>query len=139
MMKMENYDEEMMKKKKKKKKPALTLNNQEKEDALLKMRQFNRNNLTIRNVINSTSGKEFTLKITPEILMKCLKKHSGGPKVKAEEKAMIQNDDGEEFDGLLRLTTLLDEHGNSVLHRAVACNQLEFVNYFLEKGIIIYI
>ena len=36
----------------------------------------------VKNVIESSSGKEFTLKITDELLMKCLTKHSGGPKVK---------------------------------------------------------
>jgi hypothetical protein len=39
--------------------------------------QFN-----VKNVIESSSGKEFTLKITDDLLMKCFTKHSGGPKMK---------------------------------------------------------
>jgi hypothetical protein len=37
-------------------------------------------NLTVKNVIDS-KGKEFTIKITDEILMKCFGKHSGGPNI----------------------------------------------------------
>ena len=33
----------------------------------------------INNVIKSANGKEFTIKITDEILMQCFNKHSGGP------------------------------------------------------------
>jgi hypothetical protein len=36
-------------------------------------------NLQIKNVIESTNGKEFTIKVTDEILEKCFSKHSGGP------------------------------------------------------------
>jgi hypothetical protein len=44
---------------------------------------LNKNNrvLNIRNVIDSSNGKEFTIKITEEVFMKCLFKHSGGPAV----------------------------------------------------------
>ena len=44
-----------------------------------------KSHLIVKNVIESSSGKEFTLKITDELLMKCFAKHSGGPKLKYSE------------------------------------------------------
>ncbi len=135
---LENYENSVKptKKRRKIRNSTFGLTEQEKEEILIKKRLFNKANLKVSNVINSTSGREFTLKITPEIFLRCLKKHSGGPKVIIdEEENTYAKNDNEESDGLLRLTTLLDNCGNSVLHRAVASNQVEFVNYFLEKDV----
>jgi hypothetical protein len=38
--------------------------------------------LKVKNVLESSTGKEFTLKITDDLLMRCFSKHSGGPKMK---------------------------------------------------------
>jgi hypothetical protein len=38
-----------------------------------------KNNFNIKNVIESSNGKEFTIKITEEIVLKCLCRNSGGP------------------------------------------------------------
>ena len=35
----------------------------------------------LKNVLKSTNGKEFTIKITDEVIKKCLTKYSGGPSV----------------------------------------------------------
>jgi len=39
-------------------------------------------NFTLKNVIKFSDGKEFTMKITDEIIMSCFSHHSGGPKMR---------------------------------------------------------
>lgn len=41
----------------------------------------NKTKFKVKNVIEATNGKEFTIKIDEEIFLKCLLKHSGGPSV----------------------------------------------------------
>ena len=43
-------------------------------------------NFFVKNIFNSVSGKEFTQKISDEIVAKCFYRHSGGPSVIKEQK-----------------------------------------------------
>ena len=110
----------------------------------------------IKNVIKSTSGKEFTLKITRDIIRRCFVKYSGGPSVlnmgfynndKEENKKNYETNDMkvmEDFpDGTdntkkakeaVNFYKLVDrKNGNSFLHKAVIGGYEDFVRYFLEK------
>jgi hypothetical protein len=42
--------------------------------------------LSVRNIFNTFSGKEFTVKITDEIIAECYFRHSGGPLIKTDTK-----------------------------------------------------
>ena len=110
----------------------------------------------LKKVIKSTSGKEFTFKITKDIIRRCFVKYSGGPQILSMEffKKKLKNqksydmnnikinddevlDDGEETKkGKDRVNyyKLIDKKtGNSFLHLAVIGGYEEFVRYFLEK------
>ena len=104
----------------------------------------------LKKVIKSTSGKEFTIKITKDILRKCFVKYSGGPpilkmgifkKEKEEDRKnfeVINNQDGEEDTkkphNFVNFFKLIDKkNGNSFLHMAVLGGYDELVRYLLDK------
>ncbi len=104
----------------------------------------------MKKVIKSTSGKEFTIKITKDILRKCFVKYSGGPpilkmgifkKEKEEDRKnfeVINNQDGEEDTkkphNFVNFFKLIDKkNGNSFLHMAVLGGYDELVRYLLDK------
>ena len=104
----------------------------------------------LKKVIKSTSGKEFTIKITKDILRKCFVKYSGGPpilkmgifkKEKEEDRKnfeVINNQDGEEDKkkphNFVNFFKLIDKkNGNSFLHMAVLGGYDELVRYLLDK------
>lgn len=92
-------------------------------------------NFSLKNVIKATNGKEFTVKITDNIIKQCLIKHSGGPKNKLEKfESNLDRDDSSE-DNILQMIKLKDDNGNTNLHNAVLRDSREFVRYFLEKHI----
>ena len=110
----------------------------------------------LKKVIKSTSGKEFTFKITKDIIRRCFVKYSGGPPIldmeffkhkrdenkknyeinnlKVDEDAQ---DDGEVTkkarEGVNYYKLIDKKTGNSFLHLAVIGGYEEFVRYFLEK------
>ena len=110
----------------------------------------------LKKVIKSTSGKEFTFKITKDIIRRCFVKYSGGPpilgmeffKQKREENKKsydlnnikvdddIQDEEEATKKGheAVNFYKLIDKKtGNSFLHLAVIGGYEEFVRYFLEK------
>ena len=89
--------------------------------------------LTLKNVINSKNGKEFTIKINDDVVKKCLLKYSGGPKSHLNQKTKCEVTNKDENENILRMEKLKDEFGNTNLHNAVKKNSREFVRYFLEK------
>jgi hypothetical protein len=94
--------------------------------------RLKKTNFVVRNVIDSANGKEFTIKITDELLMQCFSKHSGGPSL---ERFKIQppskHKDAEFYINLLEIK---DEEGNSLLHISVLDNIYDLVEYLLIKG-----
>ena len=94
-------------------------------------------NFSLKNVIKATNGKEFTVKITDNIIKQCMIKHSGGPRNKVEkyECDLNKEDNDDEDNNLLKMIKLKDENGNTNLHNAVLKDSREFVRYFLEKNI----
>ena len=110
----------------------------------------------LKKVIKSTSGKEFTFKITNDIIRRCFVNYSGGPpilemeffKQKKEENKKnydwnnikVNDDIQEEGETskkgkeIVNFYKLIDKKtGNSFLHLAVIGGYEEFVRYFLEK------
>ena len=107
----------------------------------------------VNEAIKSTTGKEFTFRITKDILRKCFIKYSGGPpllkmnffkKEKEEnrknyeikENSVIENkeDDYKKPDFFVNYYKLIDKkNGNSFLHMAVMGGYEELVRYLLEK------
>ena len=111
--------------------------------------------LKLKKVIDSTSGKEFTVKINKDVIKKCFSKYSGGPSLfkidffrhKKEENKNdynkkdikidqdFPNDSEESKSEKVNYYKLIDKKtGNSFLHLAVLGGYEEFVKYFLEKN-----
>ena len=111
--------------------------------------------LKLKKVIDSTSGKEFTVKINKDVIKKCFSRYSGGPsllkidflKHKKEENKNdynkkdikidqdFPNDSEESQSEKVNYYKLIDKKtGNSFLHLAVLGGYEEFVKYFLEKN-----
>ena len=111
--------------------------------------------LKLKKVIDSTSGKEFTVKINKDVIKKCFSKYSGGPSLfkidffrhKKEKNKNdynkkdikidqdFPNDSEESQSEKVNYYKLIDKKtGNSFLHLAVLGGHEEFVKYFLEKN-----
>jgi len=88
------------------------------------------NPLKVKNVIESSSGKEFTLKITDDLIMKCFAKHSGGPKMKNLPNFKSRNPKQTSN----KLETQF-ENGDTFLHMAIMYQQIELVGYLITKGV----
>ena len=125
------------------------------------LNENNKNNkikFSLKKVIKSTSGKEFTFKITKDIIQKCFIKYSGGPSVlkmshykknddEIEDNNQLNNDNvdinevleeeislGKKSEDYVNYYKLIEKKtGNSFLHLAVIGGYDEFVRYFLEK------
>ena len=152
--------------------PSSTLNNKKRPLSCknnngysnLNENQINNNKITfhLKKVIKSTSGKEFTFKITKDIIQKCFIKYSGGPTVlkmknyknnkelednninninNNENESININEEleeeislGKKTENFVNYFQLIDKKtGNSFLHLAVIGGYDEFVRYFLEK------
>ena len=91
-------------------------------------------NFHIKNIVKNSNGKEFTIKITPEIKKKCIFNYSCGPKKNIlNDNIKIKIEKEKQY--LITLEQLNDENGNNNLQIAVKKNLIDFVNYFLEKKI----
>ncbi len=99
--------------------------------------------LNLKNVIKSNGGKEFTIKVTDQMLKKCLDKYSGGPEaikyLKTESMKNIKTNsylnNNINTDGFVNFYELTEKNtGNSYLHLAVMGNYPELVKYFIDKG-----
>ncbi len=93
----------------------------------------------LKNVLKSTNGKEFTIKITDEVIKKCFAKYSGGPSVISYLKSQLKKDQFNEKENELRedqvnFYNLTTKEGNSFLHIATMENLPELVKYFTDKG-----
>ena len=89
--------------------------------------------LTLKNVVKSKNGKEFTIKVNDDVIRKCLLKYSGGPKSNINKKTKYEVKEKDQNENILRMEKLKDEFGNTNLHNAVKKSSREFVRYFLEK------
>ena len=109
-------------------------NNNNKENNKKILHKYN-----IKNSLSNNLGKEFTVKITSNLIKKSFLKYSGGPfyfKKKNSNENKIEDDD--EIDNkkyYIKLKDLKDKDGNNNLHLSVIKNLEKFVEYFLEKGI----
>ena len=125
--------------------PYSTLNNNNAKNKIT----FN-----LQKVIKSTSGKEFTIKITNDIIQKCFIKYSGGPTTLKMNNKKNENENnniinyapdineeleeeitlGKKDENYVNYYKLIEKNtGNSFLHLAVIGGYDEFVRYFLEK------
>lgn len=98
-------------------------------------------NFNLKNAIKSNGGKEFTIKITDEIMRKCLDKYSGGPEIikylkEEKEKNTNNNYNNNDMnsDGYVNFYELTEKNtGNSFLHLAAQGNYPQLLKYFIEK------
>ena len=93
----------------------------------------------LKNVLKSTNGKEFTIKITDDVIRKCFAKYSGGPDVISYLKEQFKYHQFKEKEDELRedqvnFYDVITEEGNSFLHIAIIDNLPELVQYFTDKG-----
>ena len=99
-----------------------------------KMAKNQKFNFSLKNVLPSNNGKEFTKNVTEQNINECLKKYSGGPQninflnIKCEDN-INENNKYVDFYNLEKKNT-----GNSYLHISTIENYPELVQYFLEKG-----
>ena len=89
----------------------------------------------IKNVLNNTNGKEFTIDANGNTINKCFTKYSGGPEniqfLKYDDKQKLNKNDKDKVD----FYELIDKNtGDSYLHKAVIDGCPEIVEYFLNKG-----
>ena len=95
---------------------------------------YNYRNFQIKNIIQNANGKEFTMKVTPEIKKKCIFNYSCGPKKNIiNDNIKINNEKEKQY--LITLEQLNDENGNNNLQIAVKKHLIDFINYFLDKNI----
>ena len=101
----------------------------------------NRNKIQfkLKNALKSTHGKEFTIKITDDIIRKCFSKYSGGPEVisylkEQFNKEQFKNNENELREDQVNFYDIITEEGNSFLHIATMENLPELVKYFTDKG-----
>lgn len=91
----------------------------------------------LKQVINSSNGKNYTMKITDKIINRCMIKHSGGPvdnnKMRYDEIDIDEEKVQMKDPNLISLKDMKDSNGNSYLHEAVVNNSIEFVDYYLSK------
>lgn len=92
-------------------------------------------NLRVKNVIGSTNGKEFTIKITDEIFMKCFSKHSGGPTIKIEGTKIYPHLSNKDQEYYINLLEMRDCNGNYLIHISVIDKFVELVLYLIIKNI----
>ena len=102
-------------------------------------RNINKIKFKLKNALKSTNGKEFTIKITDEIIRKCFMKYSGGPEVISYLKEQFKNEQFKNNEDELRedqvnFYDIITEEGNSFLHIATMENLPELVKYFTDKG-----
>ena len=99
--------------------------------------------LNLKNVLKSNGGKEFTVKVTDEVVRKCLDKYSGGPEVIKYLNSIIgsninnNNNINNNIDtnGFVNFYDLTEKNtGNSYLHLVAEGNYPQLVKYFIEKG-----
>ena len=99
-------------------------------------------NFNLKNVLKSNGGKEFTIKVTDEVVKKCLDKYSRGPEVikflndeigkNIKDNNLTNNMNS---DGFVNFYELREKNtGNSYLHLATLGNYPQIVKYFIEKG-----
>lgn len=95
-------------------------------------------NYTLKNILTGYDGKEFATEKNFNDYAKCVKKISGGPKIKRKMydkmiKRLIKdkkiNDNEKEFN----IDSYRDKDNNSFLNIAVKKNKPSFVRYFLNK------
>lgn len=106
--------------------------------------------LNVKNVIESANGKEFTIKVTDEILMKCFTKHSGGPGMISNGKVSLilslyylyfktnrgfNHSTKHGNDNFINLLESKDDDGNTFLHSSIKDNFYELIGYLLVKGV----
>ena len=110
-----------------------------------KIKIINKNNpqskikFKVKNVLKSSNGKEFTIKITDDIIRKCFNKYSGGPEVISNLKEQLKNDNLSIDDNNIRedqvnFYNIVTEEGNTFLHLATMDNLYQLVKYFTQKG-----
>jgi len=90
----------------------------------------------LKNVLTSNEGKEFTIKVTSKIVMRCYDKYSGGPvtiqylKNPVEDKKSFSKDSY-----YVNYYDLVDpKTGNTFLHLATIDNCPQLIQYFIKKG-----
>ena len=97
----------------------------------------------LKNALKSNGGKEFTVKVTDEVIRKCLDKYSGGPEVikylNSTIGSKIKNDNiinnNNISDGFVDFYDLTETNtGNTYLHLVAQGNYPQLVKYFIEKG-----
>ena len=98
----------------------------------------------LKNALKSNGGKEFTVKVTDEVVRKCFDKYSGGPetikyKIEEREKSIKTDDKNENKennnDGFVNFYKLTEKNtGNTYLHLAAINNYPQLIKYFIEKG-----
>jgi hypothetical protein len=98
--------------------------------------------LSLKNVLKSNTGKEFTTKVTDEEFKKCLDKYSGGPEVLKFLNEQLANNKNDSYvnkfintPGFVNFYELKEKDtGNSYVHLAVEGDCPELIKYFIEKG-----
>ena len=99
--------------------------------------QHQRNTFRLKNVLKSTNGKEFTIRLSDDMINRCFLKYSGGPKAISLLKAQIEEEKENQTElpeDQVNFINLKDKDGNSFLHLVTIEDIPELAKYFIEKG-----
>jgi ankyrin repeat protein len=86
----------------------------------------------VKNVIANATGKEFTIKITDDIIAKSFNTYSGGP---SSIKALKYGSMEEKYINPHSHIFIRDNNKNTFLHISVVEEMDELLEYFLLKGV----
>ena len=98
-----------------------------------------RHNFSLYNTLKENKGKEFAIRITPEMRRTCWKKYSGGTNrsIELDDKVyeMMKSENKEEESNIKGLNDYLDSNSNNLLQLSLLRKDDKFIRYFIGKKI----
>lgn len=107
------------------------------EDTKTSSNTHHRNEFKLKNILKSTNGKEFTIRLNDEMIQRCFLKYSGGPKAIPILKNLME--EGKKNNVVTRedqvnFYNLTNKDGNTFLHLVVIEDLPELAEYLIDKG-----
>lgn len=107
------------------------------EEAKTGINTNHKNAFKLKNILKSTNGKEFTIKLNDEMIQRCFLKYSGGPGAIPILKNLME--EGKKTNVVTRedqvnFYNLSNKDGNTFLHLVIIEDLPELAEYLIDKG-----